>query len=118
MSFVQVNIGGQQRGLKFNQMAVITMAKYLDYENLNATYLYSVVYGGLSANAYVKREEFTHTFEEVCDWVDGLAIEEATKIQSAFEETQVYKKLVELGTEANEQMTKKKQLRKSSKDSK
>lgn len=118
MSFVQVNIGGQLRGLKFNQMAVITMAQHLDYENLNATYLYGVVYGGLSANAYVKREEFTHTFEEVCDWVDELTMEDSQKIQAAFEQTQVYKKLVDLGTEANEKMTKKKQTKTSSKDSK
>jgi hypothetical protein len=116
MSFVEVNIGGEVRGFKFNQMAVITMAKYLDYDNLNATYLYAVVFGGLSANAFVKREEFTHSFETVCDWVDEMSIEDAQKVQACFEETQVYKKLVEVGQASTEQMTKKKQPKKSEKD--
>lgn len=118
MSYIQVNIGGQLRGLKFNQMAVITMANYLDYENLTATYLYSVVFGGLAANAFVKREEFTESFETVCDWVDEVSVEDAQKIQACFEETQVYKKLVEVGQASTEEMTKKKQPKKSAKDTK
>lgn len=107
MSYIQVEIGGKQRGLKFNQMAVITMTKYLDFENLAATYGYALVYAGLVANCYVKREEPDFTFEQVCDWVETLTPEKLVEIRDVFESTQTFKTLQE---NANpEPQTKKKQ---------
>ena len=109
MSYIQLEIGGKQRGLKFNQMAVITMTKYLDFDNLAATYGYALVYSGLVANCYVKREEIDFTFEQVCDWVETLSPEKLVEIRNVFESTQTFKTLQEAQNEKPEPQTKKKQ---------
>jgi hypothetical protein len=104
MSYIQVEIGGKPRGLKFNQMAVLTMTQYLDYNNMAATYGYALVYSGLLANCYVKREEPDFTFEQACDWADEISVDDLTKIRECFESTQTFKTL----TKAGEEQTKKK----------
>jgi len=109
MSYIQVELGGKQRGLKYNQMAVITMTKYMDYDNLAATYGYALVYAGLVANCYVKREEPDFDFEKVCDWVEELSPEKLIKIRDVFEATQTFKKIADNATEPAEEQTKKKQ---------
>ncbi len=108
MSYIQLELGGKARGLKFNQMAVITMTNYLDFDNLAATYGYALVYAGLVANCYVKREEPDFTFEQVCDWVETLTPEQLTQVRTVFESTQTFKTLQE-NAEPKEEMTKKKQ---------
>ena len=95
MSYIQLTIGGKSRGLKFNQMAVITMSKYLDYENMAATYAYALIYAGLEANCYVKRQEKDFTFEQVCDWVEELSQDDLVKVRECFESTQTYKTMME-----------------------
>ena len=105
MSYIQINLGGKQRGLKFNQMAVVTMTQYLDFGNVAATYGYALVYAGLLSNCYVKREEADFKFEEVCDWVDEMSSEELINVRDCFETTQAFKNLI-----PNEgELTKKKQ---------
>jgi len=108
MSYIQLELGGKARGLKFNQMAVITMTNYLDFNNLAATYGYALIYAGLVANCYVKREEPDFTFEQVCDWVETLTPEQLTEVRAVFESTQTFKTLQE-SQEPKEEMTKKKQ---------
>lgn len=109
MSYIQIEIGGKKRGLKFNQMAVLTMSKYIDYNNLAATYGYALVYSALVANCYVKREEPDFTFEQVCDWIEDVPVDEMNKIRECFESTQTYKTLVESISKTNdEEQTKKK----------
>lgn len=108
MSYIQLTIGSKLRGLKYNQMAVMTMSQYMDYENMAATYGYALIYSGLKANCYVKREEPDFNFEQVCEWVDEMSYEDLMKAKECFESTQTYRKLVEVGAEAEEQ-TKKKQ---------
>jgi len=94
MSYLQINIGGKERGLKFNQLAIETIAKYNDAETISGL-LYAMVYGGLKANAYVKREELDFTFEQVCDWVDELENKEevSDNISRCVMETQSWKNL-------------------------
>ena len=53
MSYIQINIGGKLRGLKFNQYAVIVMAQKSDLENYEATAGYAMVYAGLKAKSYM-----------------------------------------------------------------
>ena len=105
MIYIQINLGGKERGLKFNQMSVITMTKYLDFENIPATYGYAIVYAGLVANCYVKREEPDFTFEQICDLVDEMSLDDITKVRDCFEATQVFKSLL---PKEEEVMTKKK----------
>lgn len=78
MSFIQINIGGKDRGLKFNQLALELLAKYNDTQTTSA-FVYAMIYGGLRGASYVKHEEPDYTFENVCDWVDNLA-DKDTKI--------------------------------------
>lgn len=108
MSYIQLQIGGKQRGLKFNQMAIITMTKYMDFDNLAATYGYALVYAGLIANCYVKREEADFTFEQVCDWVETIDPAKLIEIRDVFESTQSFKTLQE-AQKSDEPQTKKKQ---------
>ena len=114
MSYISITIGDKPRGLKFNQMAVMTMTTYLDYNNLAATYGYALVYSGLLANCYVKREEPDFDFEKVCDWVELLSMEDLLKIKDCFEATQTYKTLI-ASQVVEETETKKKQTNTSKK---
>jgi hypothetical protein len=94
-------------------MALVTMTSYLDFDNLAATYGYALVYAGLKANCFVKREESDFTFEQVCDWVDAMSLEELTKVRDCFEETQAFKSML---PKDDEPMTKKKPKSKEQKD--
>lgn len=97
MDYLQINIGGKLRGLKFNQLAYITFYKFIDLENFDSTFHYAAVYAALLANAYVKREEFTETFETVCGWVDEATVEDKNAVLEAFNSTAYWKKIVEDG---------------------
>jgi len=95
MSYIKIEIGGKERGLKFNQLAVIILAQKVDAENYAGTANYAMVYAGLSANCYVKGEERDFTFEEVCDWVDLLTQDDINKIDACLSGTIAYKKLID-----------------------
>lgn len=104
MSYVKV----KDRGLKFNQMAVIILAQKADPDNWAASSVYAMCWAGLKANAYVKGEELDLNFEEVCDWAENLTDEELKSINEALAEAEAYKKLLK-----EEKPDKKKEPRKS-----
>ena len=91
MSYINVEIGGKQRGLKFNKMAQLIIEQKIDPSNL-MTGVYAVVYAGLKSNCYVKGVEPDFTFEDVCDWTDGLDDSVIVQITEAFKDTEMYKK--------------------------
>jgi glutaminase len=91
MSYIQIEIGGKPRGLKFNKMAQLTLQEKIIPGNLMSG-AYGLIYGGLIANCYVKGEEPEFTFEDACDWTDQLSDETILKVQAAFQETEAYKK--------------------------
>lgn len=90
MSYVQIEIGGKLRGLKFNKMAQLTLQDKIQVGNLMSG-IYALIYAGLTANDYVKGIELDYTFENVCDWADDLKDEELLKIQEAYQLTEAYK---------------------------
>lgn len=92
MSYIQVEIGGKLRGLKFNQGAIMWMQDKVDPTNFEATTGYAIVWGGLRANCYVKGEEPDFTFEQVCDWVDALPLETNKLITECFQESEAWRK--------------------------
>lgn len=96
MSYIQIEIGGQLRGLKFNQLASELLAKYYDGET-TASFIYAMIYAGLRGNTYVKREEPDYTFETVSEWVDSMPDRDAQiiKVTAVLTETQDFKKLIE-----------------------
>lgn len=94
MSYIKINIGGAERGLKFNQGALIIFQGKIDPENIEGTTGYALIWAGLKSNAYVKGEEFTEKFETVCDWVDELPEQTILEVVKTFQETQAYKSIL------------------------
>jgi hypothetical protein len=108
MSYLQIELGGKSRGLKFNQLAIEIISTYND-QSTNSGFLYAMIYGGLRGNSYVKREETNYTFEEVCDWCDQIANKEQiiAKVTETLTETQIWKDLVKQGEEIVDESKKK-----------
>lgn len=109
MSYIQVELGGKLRGLKFNQLAIEVISTYNDAQT-NSGFLYAMIYGGLKGNSYVKREEPDYTFEDVCDWVDIMSNKEkvVADVTAILTETQIWKELVKRGQEVMAEEEKKK----------
>jgi hypothetical protein len=100
MSFIQIELGGKLRGLKFNQLAIEIIGQH-NTTNTGTGFIYAMFYGGLRGNSYVKSEEPDYNFEQVCDWIDEMenkteAIEKVTKVMT---DTQIWKSLVKTGEE-------------------
>jgi len=91
MSYCRINIGGKERGLKFNQLAWLIFNEKIDRGHVLQTAAYALVYAGLKANCYVKSEEADFDFEKVCEWVESVSDEDLEKVNNAFQETQFYK---------------------------
>jgi hypothetical protein len=108
MSYIQIEIGGKLRGLKFNQLAIEIISQYNDSQTQSG-FLYSMVYGGLRGNSYVKREEPDYSFEDVCDWIDNMENKEQAVIEvtNAMTESQIWKEVVKKGQETSEEEKKK-----------
>jgi hypothetical protein len=92
MSYLQLEIDGVKRGLKFNQMAMVILSQKTDKDNAEATAGYALFYAGLKANCFVKQIEADFTFEDSCNWFDKLTNEQVLKISEAFNSTQEYLK--------------------------
>lgn len=103
MSYIQIEIGGKQRGLKFNQLAIEVIAKYNKSETQTA-FIYAMIYGGLMGNSYVKQEEPDYTFEQVCDWIDAMQNKNdvIANITTVMTDTQIWKDLLKSGQEIEE----------------
>lgn len=108
-NYVQIEIGGELRGLKFNQGANVEIQLKIG-KSKNAMFgCYAVVYGGLIGNCFVKGIEPDFTFEDVCGWVDEIQDESIfTSITDAYkaslpvvEETAKKKKLPQRNTKRN-----------------
>lgn len=87
---MEIQLAGQKRTLKFNQLALEVFTKSTDYSTAQAD-LYACVYAGLKAAAYVKREEFNLSFEQVCDMCDESDQDELVKAYNEFTETAAFK---------------------------
>jgi hypothetical protein len=111
MNFIEIEIGGKVRGLKFNQMAMEIFQKYIDQNAIMASCGYATFYGGLVGNCYVKRETPDFTFEDVVNWVDELydngKQDVINSVDKCFSETQTFKRFLETATEEVEELKKK-----------
>lgn len=92
MSYCKVLMGGVERGLKFNNLAMLIMAEKTSKDYPNQTAGYAMVYGGLRGCSYAKGEEPEYTFEQVVDWVDQMTIEQSGVIAEAFQQSEAYKR--------------------------
>lgn len=94
--YIKIELGAQDRGLKFNQLALEIMGGYAG--ETTTQNVYAMFYGGLRGNSFVKREEPDYTFEDVCDWVDEIYAaknyELIKNVEEVLTQTQLYKSLV------------------------
>ncbi len=100
MNYIQIEIGGQLRGWKVNQMTIEVWSKSLNENAFNSSSNYGAVYGGLIANCYAKQVDPDFTYEQVCDWVDELNLTDKgiavmATIKEAFEASQYFIKIIE-----------------------
>jgi hypothetical protein len=114
--YIQQDILGRQRGLKFGslaaenilpELAALGVATGSDY---SSAMIAIVVYWGLFNNAFAKRQELDVTFEQVCDWVDEIwtdtSKQEAVQaIVKAWEESTTTKTLLEKVSEKKTELT-------------
>lgn len=96
MSYIKIELGGKERGLKFNQLALEIMGSYAG--ETTTQNVYAMFYGGLRGNSFVKREDPDYTFEQVTDWVDEYYAAKnydlIKNVEQVLTETQLYKSLV------------------------
>jgi len=71
MSYIKIELGGKERGLKFNQLAkeILQLKGNQLYHTKN---VYALFFAGLMGCSEVKEEEPDYTYEDVCGWVDEL----------------------------------------------
>lgn len=114
MSYIKVELGGKERGLKFNQLA-LEIIRTKNNPKSDIQNVYALFYGGLRGNSFVKEEEPDYSFEDVCDWVDELYIkpeagEIIKSVSDVFTGTQMYQSLI--ASVEDKKPEKKRQLRK------
>lgn len=91
-NYIQKNIGGKPRGLKFMQGALMIYQEIIDPAHILATASYAIVYAGLKCNAIVKRQELLNddgsptTFEQVCEWVEEMTKDDLLEIIKCWNE--------------------------------
>ena len=79
IGYTQATILGKVRGLKFGSLAAENITMELvalgaaTGGNYSTAMMSVIIYWGLYNNAWGKREEIDFTFEQVCDWVDDNA---------------------------------------------
>lgn len=105
--YIQADILGKTRGLKFGSLAAenilpeLAQLGVITGGNYSSAMLSVVIYWGLYNNCFVKRQEMDFTFEQVCDWVDENWTNEAVHpmiqdIVKAWEDSTSTKKVLDL----------------------
>lgn len=102
MSYIQVEIGGKLRGLKFNQYAHIIIQEKLDPEFPAASINTALFYGGLKGNCYAKNENPEFTFEDVCDWLEELPEDDILAVYNVYMNTTAFLKAKELQAKSDD----------------
>lgn len=91
--YIQLELGGKKRGVKFGNYALIEYSKLnntgvVEFNEQNPIKLCAdLVYCGLKNNCFIKKELEDFTYEDVIGWVDDMPISRITEITQAFEES-------------------------------
>ena len=91
--YIQLELGGKKRGVKFGNYALIEYSKLngtgvVEFNEQNPIKLCAdLVYCGLKNNCFVKKEIEDFTYEDVVMWVDDMPIQQITEITQVFEES-------------------------------
>ncbi len=91
--YIQLELGGKKRGVKFGNYALIEYSKLnntgvVEFNEQNPIKLCAdLVYCGLKNNCFIKKETEDFTYEDVVMWVDDMPIQQITEITQVFEES-------------------------------
>lgn len=101
MNYIKINLGGKDRGLKFNNYGIEKLSEKMS-GNSAIAFTYAMIWGGLIGNSFAKEEDVDYSFSDVIDWIDAIPkdekvtiIESVTKVLT---ESQNYKDLIAAGT--------------------
>ncbi len=92
MSYIQIEIGGKLRGLKFNQMSDVEYQIKVGKSTNPIAHTYALIWAGLIANCFIKSEEPDFTFEDVCEWCATVKDEDFLKVKDAYFSTKAFLK--------------------------
>ena len=105
MSYIQIEIGGKLRGLKFNQMSDVEYQIKVGKSTNPIAHTYALIWAGLIANCFIKGIELTKTeivdgkeielaatFEDVCEWCATVKDEDFLKVKDAYFSTKAFLK--------------------------
>lgn len=91
--YIQLELGGKKRGVKFGNYALIEYSKLtgagvVEITEQNPIKLCAdIVYCGLKNNCFIKKEIEDFTYDDVIIWVDDMDINEITNIVKVFEDS-------------------------------
>lgn len=98
MTYIRKEIGGRERGFKFNQYALEIFTLHLDQNAIKTSSIYATFYAGLRGNCYVKNEDPDFTFEDVVEWVDKLYeeghLDVINEVNAVWENTFAYREWI------------------------
>jgi hypothetical protein len=96
--FIEIEMGGELRQLKFNMVGVNAALQTIDYSNYLASANYAYIWGGLIGHHYSihrNTDKFHLEFAVVCDWVDELNDEQMAAINECLLNASAYKKVLQ-----------------------
>jgi len=114
MSYLQIEIGGRERGIKFSQGTNILLQDrvlLMDDEERKAFGVPIIIWAGLKTNCVIKGERFTKsvedkdkpgkfreepsTFEDVCEWCESLSEQIKLDIVNLYSEVNPQKEVAD-----------------------
>lgn len=91
--YIQLELGGKKRGIKFGNYALMEYSKLngtdvAEFNESNPIKLCAdLVYCGLKNNCFIKKEIEDFTQDDVLAWVDDMPMSQITDIIQVFEES-------------------------------
>jgi hypothetical protein len=89
--YIQLELGGKKRGVKFGNYALMEYSKLnntgvVEFNDQNPIKLCAdLVYCGLKNNCFIKKEIEDFTYDDVVIWVDDMPVEQITEVTKVFE---------------------------------
>ncbi len=89
--YIQLELGGKKRGIKLGNYALMEYSKInntgvVEFNDENPIKLCTdLIYCGLKNNAYIKKEIFDFTLDDVILWVDDMPIEQINNVIDLFQ---------------------------------
>lgn len=95
MNKLKIELGGNERTLKFNMLFLEEWDKINKGSTSEVKNTVAMIYAAIKANCLVTDTQMDCTFEDVCDWTEELFLNDdgtvITKILEAYQQSTVYK---------------------------